>query len=433
MSVKIYQGDCIEVLKGLPEQCVNTVVTSPPYYGLRDYGCEGQIGLEESPDAFIEKMVAVFREVRRVLRDDGTIWVNMGDSYCGAAGGFQGMHETRKRSRTHTARLKTKITDGLKSKDLIGVPWMLAFALRADGWYLRQDIIWSKPNPMPESVGDRCTKAHEYVFLLSKSARYYYDADAIREPAQYVDIAGMDETGFKDPKQFKGKNGKGAFPAGWASGGGSHSSIDHTNDRAKKHKNLEVPNNQQPHSMHVKRANNGVGFGHGTDKEARGRGRVKGNAKTFRGGGAYTNGQSFDNDADVARNSHGNTPNVTGMRNKRSVWEVPTFAFPEAHFATYPPALIEPCIKAGCPAGGTVLDPFFGSGTTGIVSDRLQRNCIGIELNPEYIGIADRRLRDDSGMFGDIKIIGGSGGNNEKINHSGDAGNQHVGERGEPG
>jgi hypothetical protein len=182
MTVRILEGDCRDILRTIPDESVHCVVTSPPYFGLRDYGVHGQMGLEATPDEFIAGMVAVFRECRRVLRDDGTLWLNVGDSYAGAPGGWQGKNGQRA-SRTFTARIDhDKRGNGCKSKDLIGVPWMLAFALRADGWFLRQDIIWSKPNPMPESVTDRCTKAHEYVFLLSKSARYYFDAQAVAEP-----------------------------------------------------------------------------------------------------------------------------------------------------------------------------------------------------------------------------------------------------------
>jgi DNA modification methylase len=259
-------------------------------------------------------MVAVFSEVRRVLRDDGTLWLNLGDSYA--------------------------------DKSLIGIPWRVAFALQADGWFLRQDIIWAKPNPMPESVTDRCTKAHEYLFLLSKSARYHFDAEAIAEPIAASSVARLAQNvdAQKGSDRVPGKT-NGAMKA--------------------------------------------VG---------------KGNAKTFRGGGAYTQGQSFDNSSPACRGSHGNAPNETGLRNRRSVWTVATQPFKEAHFATYPPDLIEPCILAGCPKGGTVLDPFGGAGTTGLVADRLGRNAVLIELNPEYAAIAERRLTGDAGMFAKVKM-----------------------------
>jgi DNA modification methylase len=365
MSVRIITGDCRERLREMEAGSVHTCVTSPPYFGLRDYGTavwEGgwdpkcqhkktvrdgggracidcgavcrdlQIGLEETPAAFVAQMVGVFREVRRVLRDDGTLWLNLGDSY--SSGG----RKTRDTDDKLTDRgMDIRPADGAKPKDLLGIPWRVAFALQENGWYLRQDIIWSKPNPMPESVRDRCTKAHEYLFLLSKGPRYYFDADAIAEPA----------TGWNGSEFHTGKT------------------AEHQLGRAQV--------------------------------------RPKGNAKTFRGGGAYTQGQTFDNSSAAERDSHGNAPNETGLRNRRSVWTVATQPFKEAHFATYPPELIEPCILAGCPAGGTVLDPFGGAGTTGLVADRLQRNAVLIELNPAYADIAGRRLEGDAGMFSTVE------------------------------
>ena len=291
-------ADALEGLRTLEPESVHTCVTSPPYYNLRDYGVAGQIGNEDTPEAFVEKLVEIFREVRRVLRQDGTLWVNIGDSYA-TRSGAQPPTNTRN-SCGHTAK---RIPSGYKYKDLIGIPWLLAFALRADGWYLRQDIIWNKSNCMPESVRDRCTKSHEYIFLLSKSERYHFDLRAIKEPA-------------------------------------------------------------------------------GT----------KGNARSFRGGGAYTGGRSFNNSAEVARESHGNAKNEAGTRNKRDVWTVSTTGFRGAHFAVFPEKLIEPCILAGCPEGGTVLDPFAGSGTTGVVAKKLGRDFVGIEINPEYHKMALDRI-----------------------------------------
>lgn len=301
MDETVLLGDALEVLRTMEPESVHTCVTSPPYYNLRDYGAVGQIGMEATPEEFVDKLVAVFREVRRVLRSDGTLWVNMGDSYA-TRSGRQPPTNTRN-SCGHTAKRKPP---GYKYKDLMGVPWLLAFALRADGWYLRQDIVWNKSNCMPESVRDRCTKSHEYIFLLSKSERYYFDAEAIREP-----IAS-----------------------------------------------------------------------------------TKGNAKTFRGGGAYTGGRSHNNSAQVERESHGNTANKTGRRNKRDVWTTSTSRFMGAHFAVFPEKLIEPCILAGCPAGGTVLDPFTGSGTTGVVAKHLGRNFVGVEINKEYREMAIRRIKE---------------------------------------
>ena len=299
-------GDCLEVLRSLPSGLVNTCVTSPPYWGLRDYGHQGQIGLEETPDEYVERMVEVFREVRRVLRDDGTLWLNLGDSYAGSWGN-QGRKQTRGTQRAINGGMLTPVNDGrypskksntgaiprgtdLKQKDLVGIPWMVAFALRADGWYLRSDIIWQKPNAMPSSVKDRPTTAHEYVFLLSKSRRYYYDSESVREP----------HSGKPSGNGFDGRMGG---SRGHANGGGI------------------------------------------------------GSSSKFKPGAG---------------------------RNRRTVWTLPSVPYKGAHFATYPPALITPCILAGCPEGGIVLDPFFGSGTTGMVAGSLGRGWLGIELNPEY-------------------------------------------------
>jgi DNA modification methylase len=309
----IRHGDCRNVLAAMPDKSVHCCVTSPPYFGLRDYGIAGQIGLEPTPDAYVAELVAVFREVRRVLRDDGTLWLNLGDSYSSGGRTTQVAPTLRDNGKDEASGKQAYLNNfavrpgnvaGLKPKDLIGIPWRVAFALQADGWYLRQDIIWSKPNPMPESVTDRCTKAHEYIFLMSKSARYFYDAAAIADPVS---------------REF------------W---------------------------------------NETVGAKYMTAQD----GRMDGGKR------------------------EGNGP-MNGTRNKRSVWEVASQPFAEAHFATFPPDLIEPCIKAGCPKGGTVLDPFGGAGTTGLVADRLGRNALLIELNPEYTVMAERRIRDDAGLF----------------------------------
>jgi DNA modification methylase len=337
MSVRIIVGDALEQLRLLPDEGVHCCVTSPPYYGLRDYGVAGQIGLEPSPDEYIAALVAVFREVRRVLRKDGTLWLNIGDSYAaswprsrrstiGAGSLPNGKREAR----------ASRLGGDLKTKDLIGIPWMLAFALRADGWWLRQDIIWSKPNPMPESVTDRCTKAHEYLFLLSKSERYWFDAGAIKEPAGY------------DPTDTK-------FPDGWDTGPGGHGAF-HRNGRERGRKS-----GNKSHKYVT--AYNASGT-----EEYRTKGGLMGIAET-----AYA------------------------VRNKRSVWTVASEPFHEAHFATFPSALIEPCVLAGCPAGGTALDPFGGAGATGLVADRLGRDAILIELNPAYAVMAKRRINDDAG------------------------------------
>ena len=301
---RIIPGDCIEGMRTLADGSIHCCVTSPPYWGLRDYGHEGQIGLEETPEAYVGRMVEVFREVRRVLRDDGTCWVNLGDSYAATTKGSGGTGKSTlvgtpndENGQMFTPR---RLDIGsLKPKDLVGVPWRVAFALQADGWWLRQDIIWHKPNPMPESVRDRCTKAHEYVFLLTKSDRYHYDAEAVSEAAT---------------------------------------------------------------------------------------GQPCGNTKPTKAA------RSGDEMHRTTANLHKIEPKDT--RNRRSVWTVTTKPYGGAHFAVMPPDLVEPCIKAGCPEGGTVLDPFAGSGTTLAVAAELGRNAIGCELNPSYIGLAEKRIAE---------------------------------------
>lgn len=278
MNTQIIVGDCLDRLKELPDGSVQCCITSPPYWGLRDYGSDDQLGLEETPEEFVTNLVDVFREVRRVLRDDGTLWLNLGDSYVGncsraSDNGRAGYGNKRE-------GVFTKSGNGLKQKDLVGIPWRVAFALQADGWYLRQDIIWHKPNPMPEPVTDRCTKSHEYIFLLTKSKRYYYDHEAIKEKC------------------------------------------------------------------------------------------------------------------------------MSDTKNKRSVWTVCPKPYKGAHFAVFPEKLIEPCVLAGCPSGSTILDPFAGSGTTGLVAKRHGCNFIGIELNPEYAELARNRIaHEQDGLFsvGDVQ------------------------------
>lgn len=374
---RIYQGDTLQIMRQWPDGVIDCCVTSPPYWGLRDFGVDGQLGLEKTPEEYVEKMVAVFREVRRVLKKEGTCWLNLGDSYNGSGGA--GGDYNKGGLKEGQPKYGRKYTDNLKPKDLCGIPWRVAFALQKDGWYLRQDIIWHKPNPMPESVTDRCTKAHEYIFLLTKSAKYYYDADAIREPANYD---GRKDTVMK--------------------GGGKYAEVEFS------------PMNPQGHERWPYKNKNGV-----------------------------------------------------PVRNKRSVWTVATKPYSEAHFATFPPDLIKPCILAGCPkeickkcgkarerivkktggsigqswhnhendlvagmsqqgksqlekAGeeysrktigwtdcgcetfyepGIVLDPFMGSGTTAIVAYENRRNYIGIELNPEYIAMAEERIKQAKEQF----------------------------------
>ena len=328
---RIICGDALEVLRSLPEKSVNVCITSPPYFGLRDYGVAGQIGLEASPEEYISRLVDIFREARRVLRDDGTLWCDIGDSY----NSYKGNAKSDTNGSNYAGFRNQPVRPGryglecknLKPKDLIGIPWMLAFALRADGWYLRQDIIWAKPNPMPESVTDRCTKSHEYIFMLSKSQKYYYDNEAIKEPVAEATI-----------KQLKkGISGSRKYIDG-APGQRPHT----LNTLRLNMKNMQY-DGQPPNSFHVNRANGGA------DK-------------------------------------------MYETRNKRSVWAVSTKSYKGAHFATFPIDLITPCILAGCPPGGIALDPFFGSGTTGAAALANGRHYIGIELNPEYCALAGKRL-----------------------------------------
>jgi len=324
-DVQILNGDCREILPALPEKSVHCCVTSPPYFGLRDYGVEGQIGLEKTPRQFIREMVKVFREVRRVLRDDGTLWLNMGDSYSARFSGNNGYTD----GRTNRSERRGPGIAG-REKNILGMPWRVALALQADGWYLRQDIIWSKPNPMPESVRDRCTKSHEYIFLMSKKAKYFYDFEAIKEPASGTAHA---RRSYKTPDGWDTSKGEG---------------------------------------------------GHGQfHKDGREKGKVPGcHPKSAPAGSGIKANESFS--AAVV--------DLVNERNKRSVWTVATQAYSEAHFATFPEKLIEPCILAGCPEGGIVLDPFGGSGTTGRVAIKHRRKAILIELNEDYIPLQVKRL-----------------------------------------
>lgn len=338
-SHQIVVGDCLQLLRELPDQSVHCCVTSPPYFGLRDYGVNGQIGLEETPAEFIARLVDVFREVRRVLRNDGTCWVNMGDSYASVAGGYapngsKGKHDTVSSS-TRGAVLhgrRRNPPNGLKHKDLMGIPWRLAFALQDDGWYLRQDIIWHKPNPMPESVRDRCTKSHEYIFLLSKSRKYYFDQAAITEPLAQASVERLAQ-------------------ANW-------------------------------------------GCQHGSDRVP---GKTNGCMKAV--GGSRRN--SFARETKYTSGEHGQSgqhrpdrPDIdySGRRNKRSVWSVSTIGFKGAHFATFPPDLIRPCILAGCPRGGLVLDPFGGAATTALVAMQEGRRSLLLEINPSYAALGKARM-----------------------------------------
>ena len=315
----VYSGDCRAVLAELADESVHCVVTSPPYWGLRDYGHGDQLGLEPTPEAYVANMVAVFREVRRVLRNDGTLWLNLGDSYASGGDnrngkGGSGLNSNPAADVPMKAVVRT-LAAGLKPKDLVGIPWRVAFALQADGWYLRSDIIWAKPNPMPESVTDRPTKSHEYLFLLAKSERYYFDAEAVAESAQ----------------EWNGRAGE------WGRDG-------------------------NPVAEHVIP---GQSAAQHRPRESKARGSFNGKTEAMPGRNAFRA--------------------VTTTRNIRSVWTVATQPYPGAHFATFPPKLVEPCIKAGCPENGVVLDPFAGSGTVGMVAQRLSRRAVLIDLNPDYL------------------------------------------------
>lgn len=341
MTIRVIQGDALEVLATLPDESVHCVVTSPPYWGLRDYGVDGQIGLEVTPEVFVEALVGVLREVRRVLRADGTLWLNLGDTYIGGRNGGIGGNTKLGSQRNHLAASQAwhahggkthRRCPGFKPKDLVGIPWRVALALHADGWWLRSDIVWSKPSPMPESVSDRPTRSHEYVFLLARSHRYYYDAAAIVEPV----------TG-------------GAHPRG--------------------------------HGINPK-ARLGA---KDQEREASGE---KTSVRFGRGAG-WRSKQNPSFSAAVRE--------LVETRNRRSVWTIAQEPFSQAHFATFPTKLVEPCILAGCPPDGTVLDPFAGAGTTGLVADRLGRDAILIELNPEYCEMARRRIEGDAPLFTEVE------------------------------
>jgi len=348
-------GDALTELRKLPDETVHCCVTSPPYWGLRDYGTEGQLGLERTPEEYVAHMVEVFREVTRVLRKDGSLWLNLGDSYAGSnvsqggdgtSGGLKrdGRKEStriagniRLMKRLRSQHTQTKQGPGLKPKDLVGIPWRVAFALQADGWWLRQDIIWAKPNPMPESVRDRCTKAHEYIFMFAKSGKtILWRAKDTFEWSYKPDLS-----------EILGYDDKGQPIKRWI--GFSY------------YYDAEAVKEVQITPMDTKSSQT---FG------AKG-----GKAEAVYG--AKVSGDKWE---------------PSGHHNLRSVWTIATHPYREAHFATFPPKIPELCIKAGCPIGGVVLDPFFGAGTTGMVAKQLGRDFIGIELNPQYCEMAERRI-----------------------------------------
>lgn len=378
MTVRILPGDCRSVLKTLPDESVNCIVTSPPYFGLRDYGVTGQIGLESTPTAFMDEMVAVFREVRRVLRSDGTLWLNLGDSYAGSWGAQSKRVTPGEISRNsvtnHPKRARQTCTvreAGLKPKDRMMIPARVALALQADGWWLRDEIVWHKPNPMPSSVTDRTTPSHEMVYMLTRSGRYVYDIDAIKEASV---SSHPSANGFARPQQIA-RGGRG---------------------------NTEQWQPTRPQAIRAREIAAEKGLTEAHIAAIRAVGITDAGKSQVTQAGFGRNDPAMIKLAAEAKEALGGYYReflIAEMRTKRSVWTVPVLPFGDAHFATFPPALIEPCIKAGCPVGGTVLDPFFGAGTTGLVADRLGRDCIGIELNPEYAAMARRRLERDAGMF----------------------------------
>lgn len=417
MTVRILTGDCRDVLATLPAESVNCVVTSPPYWGLRSYLPHNhpdkwrEIGQEPTVQDWVETMVLVMREVRRVLRRDGTVWLNLGDSYAGARRGghrsntstlagtqpnhsmlpsrhqaftaeqkdasLQGLIASRRRDNHPVPRSDMRMP-GIKNKDMVGQPWRLAFALQDDGWWLRQEIIWHKPNPMPESCRDRCTTAHERIFLLSRRARYYYDHEAIQEPTtgNAHDRARKDRVKSDHKRQpdsqVNGLRAPGVSPksvsrtpTGWDTGPGSH------RGQAGRYRN------------------NGVAFGHGYDKGTDGTDLRPDRAPGHR----VKNNESFSAAVTETRPD----------RNKRSVWTIPTQGYPGAHYATFPEALAEPCILAGCPTGGVVLDPFGGSGTVGLVADRHHRNAILVDLDERNAPMAEKRIVDPVPLLAQVE------------------------------
>jgi DNA modification methylase len=454
VKFEIIQGDCREVLKDLAKKKVRArcCVTSPPYFGLRDYGHSDQIGLEESPDQYIANIVKVAAGVRDIMTDDGTLWLNLGDSYAGSGkGGQPAMYSDGKvpplpRRPGETAREAavtntTRNNHRVKMKDLIGIPWRVALALRDDGWYLRSDVIeevelfcpcgcgfvleeriwrhspdreivWSKPNPMPESVTDRPTKSHEYIFLLSKRATYYYDSEAIREP---LSDGAADRLAQRNIENQHGSDR--AHAGGKANG--PMKAVKRSGNLARKHRqdyggNAELSgahqgfaipwNSDGSHRPQYKRAlelaqEHGLTDAHieaikacGITDTARG--------AAQKGAGRNTPEQlRLAAEAKLALGGYYREFLLTEGRNKRSVWTVASQRYSDAHFATFPPKLIEPCILAGSARGDTVLDPFSGAGTTGLVASRHGREYIGIELNPDYIALAENRIKDDAPLF----------------------------------
>jgi len=366
VSIKILTGDCRTVLATLADNSVNCVVTSPPYFGLRDYGVDGQIGLEENPDAFVAEMVGVFSECRRVLVKDGTLWLNLGDSYASAWAcsrrnivGNGSLENGKREARSN------RLVGGLKEKDLIGIPWRVAFALQADGWYLRDAIVWAKPNGMPGSQQDRCTSSYEMIFLMSKSKTYWSDFDAIKTPPRESSLA-------RTAQDLQAQAGSHRANAGGKTNGSMK-------------------------AVGVKASSSTLGGGaHGRHSYGENIPAKERRSDKQRGHGRVHAGFN-DRWDQMTREGQQSMPVM--MRN---VWFVPPAQFKEAHYAVMPEEIARRCILAGCPEGGMVLDPFGGAGTTGLVADKLHRNATLIELNPKNVEMARGRLKNDSPLFAEV-------------------------------
>jgi len=491
MTITIYKGDCRERLKSIPDKTFHTVVTSPPYWGLRDYGTatwiggdpncphmrttkvskntitghktmfeqgsvvgdaifkticplcgavrqDSQLGVEETPQEYVANMVQVFREVKRVLRDDGTLWLNLGDTYYNYRADGKYPKQTVSKTKQDLPEFSTargNKLEGLKSKDLIGIPWRVAFALQEDGWYLRQDIIWHKPNPMPESVKDRCTKSHEYIFLFSKSKNYYFDNESIKEKSTESSVNRLSQNieNQKGSSRVPNKTNGNMFAVGdemrnkrsvWTMDSkykDDEQEREHRQGMSKtRGDKLVVTRPKLPSQENfVKYIKSKTNVDVLTDYTGIKKSTIEHWFRLDKTGFSYPsrddwmkvstlindNSDEFNkiNEMMTHEEYHYDEIVTSDTRNKRSVWTVTTKPYKEAHFATYPPDLIEPCILAGCPEGGHVLDPFGGAGTTALVSDRLKRNSSLIELNDEYATITEKRLREDGGMFIDIQ------------------------------
>ena len=404
MEIQILQGDAIKQLQKLDDKSINTCITSPPYWGLRDYGENNQLGLEETPEEFVDNLVKVFREVKRVLRDDGTFWLNLGDSYARTGGDSskKGRHWDDRKNNPNTGHNRYAKDIGLKQKDLVGIPWRVALALQQDGWYLRQDIIWHKPNPMPESVKDRCTKAHEYIFLLSKSPKYYFDNEAIKEDC----ITKSKQTNKKNTHgKYETKENEAKNRQGIHSNRGDK--LIEVRTKLPMQKDLvdflrskttakilanstDIPLTKIEHWFRYDE----TGFAYPTIEDWN-------KVKEFIDD--WSNEFNLIDEALTYYELKTDEVMYTNKKNKRSVWTVSTKSFKGAHFATFPMDLIEPCVLAGCPEDGVVLDPFAGSGTTGIVAVNNKRNACLIDLSSEYIEIAKKRIKEQAEVEYEIK------------------------------